>query len=292
MRVTLISKGAVAELDTLGAQLVSYQDVVNTEYLWQGDPAYWKGQAPILFPIVGALRNERAVIGGKAYSMAQHGFARHREFTPVITRNEMAVFSLKADEVTKRQYPFDFDLRVTYRLEDTRLTVEFLVTNLSDRPMPFVVGGHPAFRVPVSGEDRFENWVVEFEKEEVIDCPKFLPGSKLLDFSQTKRILDHERKLKLTHGLFYDDALICENTNSRQVKLYSILTGRGVEMEYGDFRYLGIWSAKNDAPFVALEPWTGCGTAQDEDDCFERKRGMKLLEPELSFKAAFTMNIL
>ena len=62
MRVTLISKGAVAEIDTLGAQLVSYQDVVNTEYLWQGDPAYWKGQAPILFPIVGALRNERAVI--------------------------------------------------------------------------------------------------------------------------------------------------------------------------------------------------------------------------------------
>ena len=149
--------------------------------------------------------------------------------------------------------------------------------------------------MPVSGyvlSRMFENWVVEFEKEEVIDCPKFLPGSKLLDFSQTKRILDHERKLKLTHGLFYDDALICENTNSRQVKLYSILTGRGVEMEYGDFRYLGIWSAKNDAPFVALEPWTGCGTAQDEDDCFERKRGMKLLEPELSFKAAFTMNIL
>ena len=73
MRVTLISKGAVAEIDTLGAQLVSYQDVVNTEYLWQGDPAYWKGQAPILFPIVGALRNERAVIGGKAWLCPAQG---------------------------------------------------------------------------------------------------------------------------------------------------------------------------------------------------------------------------
>lgn len=292
MQVTLISKGAVAEIDTLGAQLVSFQDVVNTEYLWQGDPAYWKGQAPILFPIVGALRDQKAVIDGKTYSMAQHGFARHKEFTPLITRNEMAVFSLKADEETKRQYPFDFDLRVTYRLEDTKLTVEFLVTNLGDRPMPFVVGGHPAFRVPVGEDDQFENWVVEFEEEETIDCPMILPEKKLLDFSKTKRILDHEKKLKLAHSLFYEDALICENTRSKKVKLYSVLTGRGVEMEYEDFPYLGIWSAKNDAPFVALEPWTGCGTAVDEDDCFEKKRGMKLLEPELSFKAAFAMNIL
>ena len=141
-------------------------------------------------------------------------------------------------------------------------------------------------------DDQFENWVVEFEEEETIDCPMILPDRKLLDFSTTKRILDHEKKLKLTHDLFYEDALICENTRSKKVKLYSVLTGRGVEMEYEDFPYLGIWSAKNDAPFVALEPWTGCGTAVDEDDCFEKKRGMKLLEPELSFKAAFAMNIL
>ena len=292
MVIALKNDDLEVQFKTFGGELSSIRSKEGIEYLWQGDPAYWKGQAPILFPIVGALRDQKSVIDGRTYSMAQHGFARHKEFTPLITRNEMAVFSLKADEETKRQYPFDFDLRVTYRLEDTKLTVEFLVTNLGNRPMPFVVGGHPAFRVPVNEDDQFENWVVEFEEEETIDCPRILPEGKLLDFSQTKRILDHEKKLKLTHGLFYEDALICENTRSKKVRLYSVLTGRGVELEYEDFPYLGIWSAKNDAPFVALEPWTGCGTAVDEDDCFEKKRGMKLLEPELSFKAAFTMNIL
>ena len=292
MRITLISKGALAEIDTLGAQLVSYQDVVNTEYLWQGNPVYWRGQAPVLFPMVGALREGKALINGRYYLMGQHGFARQKEFKPLIVRDEMAVFSLKADEETRAQYPFDFDLRVTYRLEDTKLSVEFLVTNLGEIPMPFVIGGYPAFRVPVFEDDRFENWILEFEKEETADCPSFVPGSKLLDFSNTRRILNQEKRLKLTHELFYEDALVFHQTNSRWVKLYSILTGRGVEVNYEEFPYLGVWSAKNDAPFVALEPWTGCATAVDEDDCFEKKRGMKLLEPELSFKAGFTIDIL
>lgn len=292
MRVTIQSKGGSAVIDTLGAQLVSFQDALGNEYLWQGDANYWSGQAPVLFPIVGALREGRATIEGKAYEMKRHGFARRMEFELVEREEDRAVFSLKANGESKTMYPFDFELRIAYRIEGTKLFNDYIVCNHDSQAMPFAVGGHPAFNCPVEKEGTLEDYQIEFERAETADCPAIDLNTGLIDFNNCKRMLEEERVLPLRHSVFYGDALVFDQLKSNKVRLVSRKSGRGVEMDFTGFAYLGIWSAINDAPFVALEPWTGCATCTDEDNTLEHKRGMTLLQPGESFQVGFSVDIL
>jgi len=292
MIICIGDKTGSAQIDTLGAQLVSLTSASGTEYLWQGDPQYWSGQAPVLFPIVGELRNGKTNINGKEYAMKRHGFARRMQFTKLSSTASSAVFSLQSSDETHAQYPFEFVLMVTYRFHESALITEFNVTNLGKEPMPFVVGGHPAFNCPLSGSERFEDWAIEFEQKETANCPKIDPEKGLISFDQRVSILKNENTISLNHNLFDNDALVFDSLKSKKVKLFSTKSGQGVEMDFSDFRYLGIWSAQNNAPFVALEPWTGCATAEDEDDHFANKRGMMTLQPQQNAVNRFTITIL
>ncbi len=292
MIATLKNKAAIAEIDTMGAQLVSFQDILGIEYLWQGDPAYWSGQAPILFPIVGALRGGKTCIGGKEYEMKRHGFARGREFRLVAHNDAMAVLSLSADDETRARYPFDFQLLVTYRLDDGALSCSFTVINQGTEEMPFAVGGHPAFNCPLLAREVFTDYVLAFEQNETADCPQIDLATGLIDPAVRTRVLENERILPLEHGLFARDALVFDALRSKKVQYYSKLSGVGLEMDFSGFPYLGVWSAAGDAPFVALEPWTGMATCADEDDEFLHKRGTRLLPAGESFQVGFTVRIL
>ncbi len=292
MIIKIGDKTGSAQIDTMGAQLISLQNASGMEYLWQGDPMYWNGRAPILFPIVGELRNERTMINGREYNMKRHGFARRMEFAKLSSTPSSAVFSLQASEQTQNQYPFEFVLMVTYRFHESALITEFNVTNLGKEPMPFVIGGHPAFNCPLSNDECFEDWAVEFEQNETADCPQFDLEKRIISFQKRISILKNEKTILLQHSLFNQDALVFDSLKSKKIKLYSRKSGQGVEMDFADFPYLGIWSAANNAPFVALEPWTGCDTAEDEDDNFLGKRGMKLLQPQQNAVNSFTVTML
>lgn len=292
MTVTLKSKGALVEIDTFGAEVQSYKDVLGIEYLWQGDSAYWHGRAPMLFPMVGGLRDGKAIIDGREVSMKRHGFARVSEFTVVMNTDSMAVFSLKPNEEISRLYPYDFEFRITYRLSDATLTKELYVVNHGEKAMPFTWGGHTAYNVPLLRDEKFEDYVVEFEYNEVANCPTIDEKSGLIDVGNRLPLLSNEKVIPLKHSLFYHDALVFDELKSRKVKLYSRLSGKGVEVDFEGFPYFGIWSAANDAPFVCLEPWTGCGTCTDEGDIFEQKRGMRLLSKDESYASKFSVSIL
>jgi galactose mutarotase-like enzyme len=281
-----------AQIDTMGAQLISFKNASGTEYLWQGDPAYWSGQAPLLFPTVGALRNGKTMIDGREYEMKRHGFARKMEFSKLNSTTSSAAFSLRASDETKNQFPFDFDLTVTYRFHSSALTTEFHVANSGEKPMPYALGGHPAFNCPLSKDEHFEDWIIEFEQNETADCPQINLNTGMIFFQKRVPILKNEKAISLQHSLFDQDALVFDSLKSKKVKLFSSKSGRGVEMDFAGFDYLGIWSAVNNAPFVALEPWTGCATAADEDDDFYHKRGMMLLQPGQSAKHEFTITLL
>ncbi len=292
MSITIKSSGISAQIRSLGAQLTSIQNTDGLEYLWQGDAQHWSGQAPVLFPIVGTIRNGKTEIEGKTYEMKRHGFARNMEFQLLEQQEDRAVFSLRANEETRKMYPFDFELQIIYRVEGCRLTNEYVVINHDGRQMPFVVGGHPAFNCPITAGENFEDYVVEFEKEETADCPSVNMSTGLIDFGNCRRVLDGERAIPMRHDVFYKDALIFDSLKSRKVKLYSKKSGKGVEMDFPGFDYLGVWSAANDGPFVALEPWTGCATCEDEDDVMEHKRNMTKLQPGEKFSVAFSVTLL
>ncbi len=284
--------GFTAKVDSLGAQLVSLKGENGFEYIWTGDPGYWKGQAPVLFPIVGALREGRAKIGGEWFEMGQHGFARRREFSLAEQSADRIALRLSSDFETKKLYPFEFSLTVTYTLTDGGITTGFSVENTGNKVMPFAIGGHPGFNIPVNEAAAFEDYTICFEKPETQNCPAIVEGKGLIDPHETAYVLEDQGEIPLRHELFYHDALVFENLHSQKVRIVNKTTGRGVEMDFSGFPLFGIWSAKNDGPYVCLEPWTGCATRTDEGDDFEKKKGMIFLPAGGKTELAFSVQIL
>lgn len=292
MRTVIQNGTARAEVDSLGAQLMSLKNAEGTEYLWQGDPAFWGGRAPVLFPTVGTVRGGTTIIGGRAYALKRHGFARNLEHTVAASGPDYVTYSLKDSEETRERYPFLFELRMTYRLVENGLCTEFAVFNRGEEEMPFGVGGHPGYRCPVVPGERFEDYSILFEKEEVADGPTIDLKTGLIDFNNRKPLLRGEREIPLRHELFLQDALVFDVLQSKKVQIVSRLSGHGVEMDFSGFPMLGIWSALGEAPFVALEPWAGCATAMDEDDVFTHKRHLNLLKPQGKQVFSFTVRLL
>ncbi|MGI6269542.1 MAG: aldose 1-epimerase family protein [Candidatus Howiella sp.] len=266
------------EVDSLGAGLMSLRDLHGTEYLWQGDPKYWKGRSPILFPIVGALRGGKAVIDGREYGMPRHGLARIHPFQKIESGADSLTFRLDADEETRTHYPFDFSLEVCFALSGRTLTERFTVRNRDQKPMPFCLGCHPGFNIPLEEGESLSDYTLRFEKTENCDSPLIDPTTDLILEKTRRPVLTDSNTLPLSHELFYKDALVLENLQSRSVTLSSAVSCRGVRMDFDGFDYFGIWQAK-DAPFLCLEPWTGTATTDQEGDDFAGKRGMHLLAP-------------
>lgn len=289
-RIVIGSERCRAEIAWLGAQLESLRNADGREYLWQRDPKWWSGCAPVLFPMVGALRKGRTVIDGRIYEMPQHGIARRREFSLLSHTGQEAVFSLRADDLSKKQYPFDFELQIVYRVEGASLATIYRVFNRGNVPMPYAIGGHPAFNVPLCDGESFEDYVVEFEKEETASYPAIVMEEGLIDPSRMTQPLCESRSLALSHSLFYGDALVFEGLASNTVTLRG-KAGHGVTMEFSSFPMIGVWSAVNDGPFVALEPWCGCATRTDENDEFAAKRWMRVLPSGQMEEFSYTVTI-
>lgn len=292
MEYTLTNGKITAVFRELGAELVSLQDEAGTEYLWQGNPVYWSGQAPVLFPIVGCLREERALAFGKPCSMKRHGIARKRTFRLLQQSGDTIRFSLRADEETLRSYPFDFELIVSYSIQGRSLATCFEVKNYGEEPLPYVVGGHPAFNCPLAEGESFEDYYLEFSRNELAELPLISPENGLIDVEKRVLWMNETNILPLQHSNFYSDALVFDSLRSRAVTLKNKYNEKGLRVDFPDFGFLGVWSAANDAPFVAIEPWTGISTCSDEGDAFEAKRGMRVLNAGETGQSAFTVTLL
>lgn len=281
------------DFTSLGGALSSVREQDGTEYLWQGDARYWSGQAPVLFPICGSLREDRARLdGGEWTRMPRHGLVRKKEFTCDFCNEDTIQFSIKSDDEMQLQYPFPFKLVITYRLTGKKITVRYTVINEGTKEMPFFIGGHPGFRCPLLPGERFKDYQIEFDREETLTVPEAVTETGLLRMSSRRPLLDHSRVLPLTHELFYRDALTLDQLASNKVRLCHRDTKRGVEIDFREFPYLILWSSANDGPFVAIEPWSGLSTCDDEDAEFEHKRGVLRAAPGELRQLAFSVEIL
>ena len=279
---------ASAKINTFGAEITSFKRADGFELLWQGDSKYWAGQAPVLFPVVGALRSGKVKIKGDWYEMGRHGFVRKMEFKVTKQTESMVSLTISSSEETKKQYPFDFEFSVTYTMVDCGVETKFTVKNTGHEELPFAVGGHPAYNIPVCDGEVFEDYNIEFSDRETISCPEIDLKECLIDFTKITKELKNESVIPLRHDLFYRDALVFDGLKSRFVSLKSTKSGRGIEMDISQFPMLGIWSCLNDGPYVALEPWTGCATATIEDDEFEHKKNIEFLQTNNEKSYAFT----
>ena len=292
--ITHISNGTIsASIDSFGAQLTSLS-AHNKEYLWQGNPQWWSGQAPILFPIVGTLRNDQAHSAAGEVKLGRHGLARRFEHTLLSSDETSAQYELRSTEETRKQFPYDFVLRMSYSLiGPTTLEQRYEVENTGTVELPYTVGAHPAFNAPLDEEETFEDYELKFARAWSYASPSLDHESGLLDFDHTWEVLKNADSFSLTHDPFREhDTIVFQDVPDNVVTLQSKKTSHGVRVSFTGFKYLGVWSEMHDAPFVAIEPWMGCATALDEDDMFEHKRGMELLAPGATARHAFTIELL
>ena len=125
--IHLQAGNSCAEIRPLGAQIVSYTAPDGREVIWQGDPAIWADHTPILFPVIGNVKDGTVIIDDVKYPMTKHGFARRAMFTPVATGENFVTLRLTESAETLAQYPFEFALDITYELTDSGFRCRFMV---------------------------------------------------------------------------------------------------------------------------------------------------------------------
>lgn len=189
MLTTLKNGRLTVTADTRGAELQTIDKDGGPSYLWSGDPAFWAFHAPTLFPIIGALRGGRALSAGGEISLPKHGFCRTAEFALEDAGDTFVTYRLTDSDATRKGYPFAFCLWVRYTLEGDSVETRYTVTNRSEQDMPFFIGGHPAFRVPLSEGETLEDYLVEFPEKETLDCPQVELGSGLIMDTVRNRFL-------------------------------------------------------------------------------------------------------
>ncbi len=285
--IKISSPQLTAEIDPLGAQLFSLKDGQGRDLQWNGDPAVWKGRAPILFPIVGALAGNQYELDGRTYSLSRHGFARDRSFSLVEANPASALLRLDWDHETFRVYPFRFRLDLRFALTGASLRIVATVQNLEDhKELPASFGFHPAFRWPLPyGEARADHFL-DFEKEEPAPVRRLDSQGLVLPTAFETPVKGH--RLQLRDDLFAADAIIFDSIASRRVR-YGAVQGPKLEIAFGGMPYLGVWT-KPGAGFICIEPWHGLADPQSRTGDFRAKPGLALIAPGASRDFAMTVS--
>lgn len=292
MHYTLKSGRAEGTVSTLGGELISYRDAAGIEYVWTGDAKFWTGHAPVLFPIIGVLKNGKVNVGGAEIQMPKHGVARKREFTLVEKREDSAVFELKSDELTRSMFPQDFCLRVTHQISEQGFSTMYEVYNPASTPLKFCIGGHAGFCCPLHKGESFTDYELQFEKTEEPN-PYYTDAEGMLHTGQRKKIPLQGNTLPLSYALFDDDVLIFDHVRSHSVKLRNHKTGAGIRFDFDGFVHLGLWTPPGkQAPFLCLEPWQGLPAFFDEDGVFEHKPDLLTCHPGEMMRQRYQMTIL
>jgi galactose mutarotase-like enzyme len=276
------------EVNAFGAELKSIFNKENQqEYLWQAHPAFWTRRAPVLFPIVGKLKNNIYKSEGKCWEMSQHGFARDSIFQLMEKTSDSLTYCLKHSPESLKVYPYRFEFYIQYLLTDNNLTVKYEVVNIDDKTIHFSVGGHPGFNCPLNKGEQFSDYYLEFEKEETTERYKITEGCFNGD---SEKLLRKEKMLPLSEDLFLADAIVLKNLNSSFIKLKSRKSNYELKFNFRGFPYLGIWT-KPGAPFLCIEPWYGLADRIDFEGDFEEKEGMNSLFEGDRFVCAYSVEI-
>lgn len=272
-----------------GAEVQSVKGAhTGEEYMWQADPEIWGRHAPVLFPIVGRLKNDEYKYQGKTYHMGQHGFARDCDFEVENHTQESITFLLKDNEKTREMYPFKFEFRVNYNLMNNLLEENFSVVNKSDETMIFGVGGHPGFNLPVNNGEEKEDYY--FDMHPSIARVKIPLKGAYLDWNN-RSLASTDSFIGLSDELFKDDALIYElHGHDNKVSLRTDKSKFHINVWTRNATYVGIWSQyPNTANYVCIEPWWGIADREDADGELEHKYGMNHLEPGKEYQAGFSI---
>lgn len=281
VKITVSEKGA--ELHNITSK------VDGTEYLWNRNKRYWGYSAPVLFPIVGKVKNGTYKVDGKEYNLPQHGLARLKKFEMIERKDDKIIFELVDSEETLKVYPYKFSLKIAYTLVENGVITEYIVKNTDNKTIYFSIGAHPAFMCPMVTGEIIDDYYFEFNKKENCDI---LPISEEGYIKrERKQYLVDNNIIPLNFDIFKGDALVFDSLKSNKISLKSVNHDKVLSMDFTGFPYMGLWTKATGAPFVCIEPWYGHADFEDFNGELKDKAGIQKLEVGQKFNSAYTVTI-
>lgn len=281
MKSFLKNKHCTVTINHKGAELISFTKN-GIDCIWSVDEKFWNKTSPILFPIVGRLKNDTYLLNDKKYTLNRHGFARDYVFSVKEKLENSITFSLQQNEETLKRYPFNFELQLKYTLENSTLTLQYFVINNSNEKMPFSIGAHPAFSIT----NNFEDYALQFDSHDTFETHHL---ENDLFNGKTSIIPSNGNLIPLNYGLFEKDALVFKNLESKTVTL--IKNNKAVlSINFREFTFLGIWTKKN-APFICIEPWVGHADESTATGNIVEKKNITILNAKESFNCKFSIEL-
>lgn len=272
-----------------GAELQSIvHRITELQYMWSGDPNFWGKKSPVLFPIVGGLKNNSYQFNNTSYPLGRHGFARDRMFTVVQQSDDAILFSLSANAETLLVYPFKFSFFVGYRLKENNIHVSYRVENTDEQEIYFSVGAHPAFAVPFVAGTVFEDYYLQFNEKEDTGIWPLSPEGLIRE--EAIPFFKNNDQVALQKSLFYGDALVFKSLRSTAISILCNKHSHGLKISFPGFPFMGIWSTK-DADFVCIEPWCGIADSVATTGKIEAKEGIHQLSVGENFQRSWSINV-
>ncbi len=274
------SQSLIIQITTKGAEMKRlFSRDWHRELLWLGDNKTWNRSAPVLFPIVGKLKDDEYELHGKNYHLSQHGFARDLEFKCTETTLKEVEFTAVATQETFLMYPYLFELTVRYTVEDSKVKIFYFVKNTDRQDIHFSIGAHPAFETK-----NINHYEIRFDREE---SEYFKLHQGLVNWKRP--FVFSSDRMPLSEELFKEDALIFKKLRSHHVDLVDIKKHEMIRIS-SNTDYFGIWG-KDKVPFVCLEPWFGVSDGTDSDKKFASKPGMITLPAGEIFGFSYTIEM-
>jgi galactose mutarotase-like enzyme len=284
---TIESSRLKVTIQAKGAELFSiFHQEHQVEYLWNADKAYWAKRSPVLFPIVGTLKNNTYFYKGKPYHLSRHGFARDRDFEVTAQSTHSLTFTISSDEDTLKVYPFPFQFSLIYTVKEEELSVTYSVHNKGSEDLYFSAGGHPAFKVPLTDGATYEDYELLFDKIE--NAGRWPINKEGLIEKEPVPFFNDTAHLPLSKELFKNDALVFKHLKSGSVQLQSKKAAHGLRFDFSRFPYLGLWAAPG-ADFVCIEPWCGIADSVESNQQLQDKEGIIPLGAGETFEATWTV---
>lgn len=278
------------EVNSAGAELMSLKTRKDgLEFLWQGNPKYWKRRAPLLFPIVGIFEKDRYMYKGREYEIELHGFIKDCTFDLLESNETSLLYKFSANEETFVQYPFEFDLYVSYQLLGSGVKIERKVVNRRNEKMWFSIGEHPGFQCPLFEDETMEDYYLYFEKSEYINR-RFVEDG--LQTGQQELFIRDEKAAGLSTKLFESRVVILKGLESNYVELKNTKNNRVVKVSFSGYPYLGIWSPETGAPFVCIEPWYGITSSKNRVEDIRDKEGILCIGPNGLFQCGYSIEVI
>ncbi len=288
MIVTLHNEFLTVEIEDVGAQLASITAKDGTQYLWQGDPEIWPRRAPLLFPILGRLKDGQYTLGDETYTIPTHGFCRDALFAVEQHSDTSVSFHLSDSEDTRKVYPFAFALTVTYTLEENRLIKAHKVENHTQQTMYYELGGHDGFCAPMSAGEKMGDYAIRIPGLEAIQ--PYAMNEDLMLIPKNVIVPLHDGRINLKPIVYGQDTIILDQFPQSKAVLVDGQDRPRVTLEFADFPYLGIWTMNKDfdTNYVCIEPWTTLPDGTFVGRGLKDKAGIRVLEPGQSETLTYT----